>query len=111
MNKIATEFESKTPGTVSLATKAALNTKTPEIENKIPDTANFSIKKRADFIIKDVDSNHREIEKLKKTKTTDLSFLLTKNYFDNDRSQNLSIFQPMAKTFTTLTGDAETITA
>ena len=38
----------------------------------------------------------------------DLGFLLGKNYFDNDRSQNYLKFQPICNTFTMSTGHTET---
>ena len=49
-----------------MATKAALNTKAADIENKIPARDIFFTKSRWDFTIKDVDSNYQGTEKLKK---------------------------------------------
>lgn len=56
----------KIPGITNMATKAALNTKAADIENKIPARDIFFTKSRWDFTIKDVDSNYQETEKLKK---------------------------------------------
>ena len=69
------DIENKTPEITNFATKVALNKNATEIENKIPDTTNFLTMTRVDFIIKDVNSNNGEAEKLKKTKTTDLGLL------------------------------------
>lgn len=56
----------KIPGITNMATKAALNTKAADIENKILARDIFFTKSRWDFTIKDVDSNYQETEKLKK---------------------------------------------
>lgn len=68
-------------------------------------------KTRTCFIIKDVDSDQKEIEKLKKVKTTGLDFRSYKNYLDNNGLQNYLIFQPITNTFTIPTVDTETVIA
>ena len=46
-----------------------------------------------------------------KNKTTEFGFLLGKNHFGNDGSQNYLIFEPITDTFTIVTGDTETTIA
>lgn len=50
-------------------------------------------KARANFIIKDAESNQEKIEKTEKIKTNDFGFVSGKSYLNNDRSQNYLIFQ------------------
>ena len=65
-------------------------------------------KARANFIIKDAESNQEKIEKTEKIKTNDFGFVSGKSYLNNDRSQNYLIFQLIFKTFTMPTGDTNT---
>ena len=66
---------------------------------------------RTCFIIKDVDSDQKEMEKLKKVKATGLDFRSYKNYLDHNGLQNYLIFQLITNTFTIPTVDTETIIA
>ena len=50
-------------------------------------------------------------KKFLKIQTFDLSYFNGKSYFDDDRSQSCLIFQPISNTFTTRTGDTNTIIA
>ena len=47
----------------------------------------------------------------KKIQTFDLGCFNGKSYFDDNRSQNCLIFQPISNTFMTSTGDTNTIIA
>ena len=49
--------------------------------------------------------------KTEKITMIDLGFLLGKNYFNNDRSQNYLVFQPICNTFTMSAGHTETTIA
>ena len=67
LNAKATENENKKSDITNLSIKVALNTKSAEVESKIPDTANFLTKAKAKCIIKNADPNQEEIDKLKKS--------------------------------------------
>lgn len=62
LNTKSSEIENKIRDITNRTTKAAFNSKAKEIENKLPDAANLLTKTWVDFIIKDLHSNHKEID-------------------------------------------------
>ena len=58
-----------------------------------------------------LDIADKNIEKMKKLQTFNLSNFSRRSYFDSDGLENYLIFQPIYNTFTRPAGDTETIIA
>ena len=103
-NSMITEVEGKIPSISGLATSSALTA----VENKIPDVSSLITKTDFDSKLKAISdratknkSKHLLVEdKLKKLKTFDTDYFVSKNYFERDYgTQNVLVFQVKEKYF------------
>ena len=103
-NSMITEVEGKIPSISGLATSSALTA----VENKIPDVSSLITKTDFDSKLKAISdratknkSKHLLVEdKLKKLKTFDTDYFVSKNYFEGDYgTQNILVFQVKEKYF------------